>query len=140
MQNAQGHLLGHVRDLGYSSDDPNIRIYQTHERQTHHTDSCDIVGLLCLRTAKSGGLSSLVSSTTIFNEMHRRRPDLLRVLMEPMKQTDVERFLKAASLISRFPSSTITMDWCRRFTNGSTSNRQDDFLTSHRSRLSRSKL
>jgi len=85
MQNAQGHLLGHVRDLGYSSDDPNIRIYQTHERQTHHTDSCDIVGLLCLRTAKSGGLSSLVSSTTIFNEMHRRRPDLLRVLMEPIE-------------------------------------------------------
>lgn len=85
MQNAEGHLLGHVRDLGYSSNDPNIRIYQTHERQTHHTDSCDIVGLLCLRTAKSGGLSSLVSSTTIFNEMRSRRPDLLRVLMEPIE-------------------------------------------------------
>lgn len=85
MQNAKGHLLGHVRDLGYSSDDPNIRIYQTRERQTHHTDSCDVVGLLCLRTAKSGGLSSLVSSTTIFNEMRRRRPDLLRVLMEPIE-------------------------------------------------------
>jgi len=85
MQNAAGHLLGHVKDLGRSSDDPNTRIYQTRERQTFHTDSCDIVGLLCLRTAKSGGLSSLVSSTTIFNEMRRRRPDLLRVLMEPIE-------------------------------------------------------
>ena len=85
MQNAQGHLLGHVRDLGRSSDDPNTRIYQTRERQTFHTDSCDVVGLLCLRAAKSGGLSSLVSSTTIFNEMRRRRPDLLRVLMEPIE-------------------------------------------------------
>lgn len=85
MQNAEGHLLGHVRDLGRSSDDPNTRIYQTRERQTHHTDSCDVVGLLCLQTAKSGGLSSLVSSTTIFNEMRRRRPDLLRVLMEPIE-------------------------------------------------------
>jgi hypothetical protein len=85
MQNADGHLLGHVRDLGRSSDDPNTRIYQTRERQTHHTDSCDVVGLMCLRTAKSGGLSSLVSSTTIFNEMRRRRPDLLRVLMEPIE-------------------------------------------------------
>ena len=47
MQNATGHLLGHVRDLGRSSDDPNTRIYQTRERQTHHTDSCDVVGLLC---------------------------------------------------------------------------------------------
>jgi len=85
MQNSQGHLLGHVRDLGYSSDDPNTRIYQTRERQTHHTDSCDVVGLMCLRTAKSGGVSSLVSSTTIFNEIRRRRPDLLRVLLEPIE-------------------------------------------------------
>ncbi len=85
MQNASGHLLGHVRDLGRSSDDPNTRIYQTRERQTHHTDSCDVVGLLCLQTAKAGGLSSLVSSTTIFNEMRRRRPDLLRVLLDPIE-------------------------------------------------------
>jgi hypothetical protein len=85
MQNAQGHLLGHVRDMGRSSDDPNTRIYQTRERQTHHTDSCDVVALLCLRPAKKGGLSSLVSSTTIFNEMRRRRPDLLKLLMEPIE-------------------------------------------------------
>ncbi|HEX5884868.1 MAG TPA: TauD/TfdA family dioxygenase [Pyrinomonadaceae bacterium] len=85
MQNAEGHLLGHVRDLGRSSDDPNTRIYQTRERQTHHTDSCDVVGLLSWHAAKSGGLSNLVSSTTIFNEMRRRRPDLLRVLLEPIE-------------------------------------------------------
>jgi hypothetical protein len=85
MQNAEGHLLGHVQDLGRSSDDPNTRIYQTRERQTFHTDSCDVVGLLCLKAAKAGGLSSLVSSTTIFNEMRRRRPDLLRVLLEPIE-------------------------------------------------------
>src|SRR5215217_6081683 len=85
MQNAEGHLLGHVRDIGRSSDDPNTRIYQTRERQTFHTDSCDVVGLLCLQTAKSGGLSSLVSSTTIFNEMRRRRPDLLNVLLQPIE-------------------------------------------------------
>src|ERR1043166_7026028 len=85
MQNADGHLLGHVRDLGRSSDDPNTRIYQTRERQTHHTDSCDVVGLMCLQRAKSGGLSSLVSSTTIFNEMRERRPDLLAVLLQPIE-------------------------------------------------------
>ena len=85
MQNAEGHLLGHVRDLGRSSDDPNTRIYQTRERQTHHTDSCDVVGLLSLHAAKAGGLSNLVSSTTIFNEMRRRRPELLKVLLEPIE-------------------------------------------------------
>ena len=83
-QNAAGHLLGHVRDLGLSSADPAVRIYQTHERQTFHTDSCDVVALLCLAEARRGGDSLLVSSTTIFNEMRRRRPDLLACLFEPL--------------------------------------------------------
>ena len=76
-QNAMGHLLGHVRDLGVATIDPNVRTYQTTERQHFHTDSCDIVGLLCLKTAKSGGLSSIVSSMAMYNEMAKRRPDLL---------------------------------------------------------------
>jgi len=84
-QNRHGHLLGHVRDLGLTSTDPNVRIYQTRERQNYHTDSCDIVGLLCLHPAKSGGLSSLVSSVTIFNEMLKRRPDLARLLFVPIE-------------------------------------------------------
>ena len=84
-QNAQGHILGHVRDAGLSSQDPNVRIYQTRERQTYHTDSCDIVALLCLQPAKSGGLSSLVSSVTIHNEMRRRQPELLEALFEPIE-------------------------------------------------------
>jgi hypothetical protein len=84
-QNAQGHMLGHVRDLGMSSSDPNVRIYQTNERQGYHTDSCDLVGLLCLQTAKAGGFSSLVSSVTIYNEMRRHRPALLSCLFEPIE-------------------------------------------------------
>lgn len=84
-QNRDGHLLGHVRDLGLSSNDPNVRLYQTHERQGYHTDSCDIVGLLCLQTARSGGLSSLVSSSTLFNQMRERRPDLAKVLFDQME-------------------------------------------------------
>jgi hypothetical protein len=83
-QNGKGHVLGHVQDLGLDAADPNVRIYQTNARQTFHTDSCDIVALLCLKTAQSGGLSALVSSTTIFNEMRRRRPDLLKLLFEPI--------------------------------------------------------
>ena len=84
-QNRHGHLLGHVKDMGLSSHDPQVRIYQTSERQNYHTDSCDIVGLLCLQPAKVGGKSSLVSSVTIFNEMRRLRPDLARVLFEPIE-------------------------------------------------------
>lgn len=84
-QNAQGHLLGHVRDVGLDArKDPSVRIYQTRERQSFHTDSCDVVGLLCLKTAKSGGQSALVSSMTIYNEMYRRRPDLLPQMFNAM--------------------------------------------------------
>jgi hypothetical protein len=84
-QNAGGHILGHVKDLGRSSDDPTARLYQTHERQTYHTDSCDVVGLMCLRPAKAGGRSSLVSSLTLHNEVLRRRPDLAAVLFAPIE-------------------------------------------------------
>ncbi|MFI4932481.1 MAG: TauD/TfdA family dioxygenase [Burkholderiales bacterium] len=83
-QNAQGHLLGHVRDQGLSSADPHVRIYQTRERQTFHTDSADVVGLLCLHPARSGGASALVSSTTLYNEMRARRPELAACLFEPL--------------------------------------------------------
>ena len=82
-QNAMGHLLGHVIDLGLATTDPSVRTYQTTERQHFHTDSCDIVGLLCLKTAMSGGLSSITSSMAIYNEMARRRPDLLARLFRP---------------------------------------------------------
>ena len=84
-QNAKGHILGHVKDLGRAAADPTARLYQTHERQTFHTDSCDVVALMCLRPAKQGGRSSLVSSITLHNEMRRTRPDLAVCLFRPIE-------------------------------------------------------
>ena len=66
-QNAAGHLLGHVRDVGADINNPNTRIYQTTARQSFHTDSCDVVGLLCLKEAKEGGDSMLASSVAAYN-------------------------------------------------------------------------
>ncbi len=83
-QNAKGHIIGHVKDMGVSSSDPNVRLYQTRERQTFHTDSTDVVGLICLQPAKSGGQSLLVSAHTVFNELYKQKPDLLQLLMEPI--------------------------------------------------------
>ena len=84
-QNAQGHLLGHVYDLskGLSATNPNLRSYATAERQNFHIDRCDVVALLCLRRAKSGGLSTIVSSMAVHNVMAERRPDLLDRLYQP---------------------------------------------------------
>jgi hypothetical protein len=83
-QNAMGHILGHVRDIGADPNDPNTRIYQTAERQTFHTDSADVVGLLCIREAMEGGKSLLVSTAAIYNEMLKVRPDLARLMFEPI--------------------------------------------------------
>lgn len=83
-QNAAGHILGHVRDTGADPSDTNTRIYQTSARQTFHTDSADVVGLLCLKDAMSGGDSLLVSAESIYNRMHERRPDLLERLFDPI--------------------------------------------------------
>jgi hypothetical protein len=83
-QNALGDLLGHVRDTGADSRDPNTRIYQTKERQTFHTDSSDVVGLLCLNEAREGGDSLLVSAATIYNVFRRERADLLGYLFDPV--------------------------------------------------------
>ena len=82
-QNAKGHLLGHVKDLGLDIRESNVRYYQTNRRLEYHTDSVDIVGLLCLKTAKAGGESFIASSMTIYNEVLKRRPDLLPALFEP---------------------------------------------------------
>ena len=82
-QNAKGHLLGHVKDLGFDIRDPNVRYYQTSRKLEYHTDSVDIVGLLCLKAAKSGGESFIASSMTLYNEVLARRPDLLPALFEP---------------------------------------------------------
>jgi hypothetical protein len=86
-QNGKGHLLGHVANLGLNYADPEVRGYQTSARLPYHSDLADVVALLCLRTPKSGGLSSIVSSTTVWNELVRRRPDHARTLLGPFHYT-----------------------------------------------------
>ena len=81
-QNARGHLLGHVRDEGRAYADPSARGYQTRERMDFHTDllPVDLLGLFCLRAAKSGGASKVVSALTLHNVLREERPDLLESL------------------------------------------------------------
>jgi len=80
-QNSRAHLLGHVKDEGVKYGH-NTRGYNTAAKLNFHTDNCDVVGLLCLRTARSGGLSRITSSMSIFNRFMAQRPELLDVLFE----------------------------------------------------------
>jgi len=79
-QNPQGDLLGHVQDLQTEED---ARYYRTRKALAIHCDAADIVGLLCLQKARSGGLSRIASSVAIFNELMRRKPHLIPRLFAP---------------------------------------------------------
>ena len=83
-QNAAGELLTHIRDDRLPESGPQVRLYRTRKRQDFHTDGADIIGLLCLHPARTGGESRLASAYAVYNEILRRRPDLLEVLYEPM--------------------------------------------------------
>jgi hypothetical protein len=45
-----------------------------------HTDRTDVVGLLCVRQARAGGVSTLASTPAIHNAILASRPDLLEEL------------------------------------------------------------
>jgi hypothetical protein len=82
-QSKDGDILGDVRNVGVDIHSPQGRGYKSNQRLNFHTDSADVVGLLVLCVAKSGGLSKVASSVAAHNEILRRRPDLLDVLYQP---------------------------------------------------------
>jgi hypothetical protein len=83
-QNSNSELLSHIRDDRTEQDGQIKRLYRTRERQDFHSDAADIIGLLCMHKAKSGGESKIASSPAIYEEMMRRRPDLVDELRAPM--------------------------------------------------------
>jgi hypothetical protein len=78
-QGGRGELLGIVEDEGKEVEITKRRGSKTAGSLPFHSDRCDIVGLLCVRKARSGGLSRIVSAAAIHNEVLRRRPDLVDV-------------------------------------------------------------
>ncbi|MFV5994721.1 TauD/TfdA family dioxygenase [Streptomyces sp. NPDC056231] len=76
-QNQRGDLLDHViATSDRTLSDEGALPSRVRDRLPFHSDSSDVVALMCLRGAKEGGASSLVSGTTIYNELLLRRPDL----------------------------------------------------------------
>lgn len=75
-QNPRGDLLGLVMHVGDASK-KTTRVYETNLYLPYHSDPSDVVGLLCVRKAKSGGLSSLISVAAIYNEILRTHPEYL---------------------------------------------------------------
>ena len=92
-QSAKGEMMGEVRDetrLATQTYEPvepgKVASSRSRTRGTGplrwHTDRCDVIALLCARNARAGGVSKLASIVTIYNEIGRRRPDLLALLCQ----------------------------------------------------------
>ena len=99
-QNPDGDLLGHVVSFGEDRNALNVRGYRTSAQLKYHNDPCDIVGLLCLRKAKEGGLSSLISGLAIHNVVLEEHPEYLPVLYRGFRfdrRDQNPRFLNAIS-------------------------------------------
>ena len=93
-QNALGELIGEVRDenrrygeVREPEMDPTLGRSSRNKARSagplrFHTDRCDVVSLLCVRKAKAGGLSKIVSAVSVSNEALRRRADLYGLLWQ----------------------------------------------------------
>jgi hypothetical protein len=82
-QDRSANVVTHIRDERLSPG-PVVRKYRTNLRQDFHSDGSDLVGLLCLHTAKTGGASKIVSAHAVYNEMLRQAPKLVDVMYQPM--------------------------------------------------------
>jgi len=83
-QNEMGDVIDHVYATSDKTmDDPTALSAKVRDKLVYHSDSSDVVSLMCLRPAKSGGASCLVSGAQIYNEILKRRPDLAPLLLEP---------------------------------------------------------
>jgi hypothetical protein len=96
-QNRRGELMRAIRDEGsdvgrrYGQIEgkgdkrPFLSSYArtlTNGQLRFHTDRTDVVALLCVRQAKSGGISKICSSAAVHNAFLERRPDLLEILFQ----------------------------------------------------------
>jgi len=81
-QNEKGDSVFDVTDAGFGKNDPRTRGPNTRNKLSFHTDRCDVIVFLCWKQAKEGGDNEIVSSMYLYNEIARRRPDLLAVLEE----------------------------------------------------------
>jgi Taurine catabolism dioxygenase TauD, TfdA family len=89
-QSRNGELIGLVTDTGKKLGE--VRGTKTREMLPFHNDRSDVVGLLCLKKAKTGGESYVVSAAAIYNAMLHVHPDLCEALFEPYhhRRTDWE--------------------------------------------------
>jgi hypothetical protein len=97
LQSPRGDRLGHVRYIPPAPEHA-TRAYTSANELYPHADANEIVGLMCVQKAKSGGVSSLMSSIAAHNVMLKERPDLLEPLYEGYQFTTREALHRGQQL------------------------------------------
>ena len=113
-QNPKGEMLGKVTSVG----DPNqrdTRVYETNAYLPYHTDLSDVVGLLSIRKAKSGGLSSLVSAATVYNEILTKHPEYVGLLYRPLYFNHLGEELPSLSPIFSYHNGKAACRYLRKY-------------------------
>lgn len=76
-QNLQGDLVAEITDRGFDVNNLDVKPSQTNAEQRPHTDPADIVALLCVNAARTGGLSRIASTMAIYNAVLANHPEYL---------------------------------------------------------------
>jgi hypothetical protein len=116
-QSVGGELMGDICDEGAAAarrgalkDDGEGQAFlssraraQTTALLRFHTDRTDVVALLCIRPAENGGVSKVVSTQAIYNEILARRPDLLEVLHQDFNRSLLGQETDGGEIIHAMP-------------------------------------
>jgi hypothetical protein len=79
-QSKDGELIGTVVDTGKRLGE--ARGTKTRDPLPFHTDRCDVTGLFCLKKARQGGESYVISATAIHDALLQAQPELVEVLYQ----------------------------------------------------------
>ncbi|MDA3136844.1 TauD/TfdA family dioxygenase [Pseudomonas syringae] len=88
VQSTQGDRIGHVR---HEATNPKNRGYQSNRELGFHSDAFEIIGLMCLSGAASGGTSQIVSGLAVHNQLLSENPALLSELYNGYPYATAER-------------------------------------------------
>ncbi len=113
-QNLKGDLIGTVMNVG-DLEDKNTRVYETNLYLPYHTDPSDVFCLLCLRQARTGGLSSLVSAAAIYNEILEHHPTHLGLYYRPFHYAHLGKNEPGRSPIFSYHDGKLSCRYLRQY-------------------------
>jgi len=117
-QDCHGQMMREIRDEGGDLGDRHGRMldnstgdeFLSSKARTYsngvlryHTDRTDVVGLMTLGQAASGGLSKIASAIAVHNAILERRPDLLEVLYQPYYRSRLGEEIGGENVVYALP-------------------------------------